>query len=752
MKLRSLISIGTTFTFLLTLSGCSDVQTAPEPEVQIRKVNVYTIHREKFTPVLEILGALEANAEVTIAAEISGTVANISVEQGDFIKADDQLLEFETDDNLLELNYQNALINFQNSKTTLDLIKGSTKNEEKNAQIGVEQSEIALKNATVSDQKTDVSLASQIASGEKVVEVSKSSLQIAQNTLENILQNNEKTKQNLGENSVNVMRSSVSHFRDIIIFSDETLGITLKNEERRIDIPYLSFHNPNLLGEADTEWRALNSKVEDLHEELGALTAENWKNIDTMGSLLSKTHSLAGEFRGFLDLLEDIAANTTTSTTVTEQEISSFSTSIDTYQTVNNGTIAQITGSEQAITDFQLTGPQNIHNAELSVSSAQSQLAAAEQNLIDLKASNDVRKTGTSSAKEVAEKSLEAAKNQLEAVKDSAALRIQSAEAQYENAQNQLAQASLQIGKLEVHSPIKGMITTKNVEEGDTVNAGSMLFIISDLDTLLLKGSILAEEAGKLKEGDPAAITIDGFDSLVGKVSKISLTAEKETRQVPIEISVDNPKHALPVNILASATITLEKEDNALFIPLGSVISEESPSVFVLKPENEVNTAEYREFVTAFEKLKEYSRLTFPYVNLEKPAPGKIAPKEIETDSADSESTKENTVSEEEEPLERFIVEKREITLGRKNGDLVEVLSGLKTREKIVLERVIGLKEGDIVEILPTVSTATEEEVSPGKKSTNPQEKPAIVPTKKPEEETPAKNPPATDTNTDPLT
>jgi len=64
---------------------------------------------------------------------------------------------------------------------------------------------------------------------------------------------------------------------------------------------------------------------------------------------------------------------------------------------------------------------------------------------------------------------------------------------------------------LTIHAPAKGMVTTRIVDEGEVVAAGSPLFDIVDLDRLYLKVYVPEKQIGKIRLGLPARIYSDAF-------------------------------------------------------------------------------------------------------------------------------------------------------------------------------------------------------------------------------------------------
>ena len=69
-----------------------------------------------------------------------------------------------------------------------------------------------------------------------------------------------------------------------------------------------------------------------------------------------------------------------------------------------------------------------------------------------------------------------------------------------------------------VTAPMSGVVITKGVELGETVtsgvssfNAGTVLFTVADLKTLLIKVNLNEVGIGKVKVGQPVRITRDAY-------------------------------------------------------------------------------------------------------------------------------------------------------------------------------------------------------------------------------------------------
>lgn len=147
-----------------------------------------------------------------------------------------------------------------------------------------------------------------------------------------------------------------------------------------------------------------------------------------------------------------------------------------------------------------------------------------------------------------------------------AALRSQGAQAQAT-----LAEQRSNLAELEVASPLKGTVLTRNVELGERVSAGTPLFTLVDLDKLYLKIYVQESDIGKVVLGQDARIYIDSHPKRFfrARISKIAQQAEftpkmVETREervklvFAVELNLEeNPEGLLKPGMPADAVVRL---------------------------------------------------------------------------------------------------------------------------------------------------------------------------------------------------
>jgi RND family efflux transporter MFP subunit len=99
------------------------------------------------------------------------------------------------------------------------------------------------------------------------------------------------------------------------------------------------------------------------------------------------------------------------------------------------------------------------------------------------------------------------------------------------------------INELTFNSPVSGYITQKNVLPNMYVQPETMLYTIADLSDVWVLAQVFQSDAGKIKPGDPAEVTVDAYPGRVfnGRVDYILPQFDMNTRTLPVRLVFPNP-------------------------------------------------------------------------------------------------------------------------------------------------------------------------------------------------------------------
>jgi len=139
------------------------------------------------------------------------------------------------------------------------------------------------------------------------------------------------------------------------------------------------------------------------------------------------------------------------------------------------------------------------------------------------------------------------------------------------------------VGFLTVKSPLAGTVLKTNLKaseislDPDRLYAeGTLLFVVGDLSSLTVYGTILESDRSKVEAGKPAVVQCGKKGWLPAKVSYLSLipSAASEGGRYEIHLEFENPQPDLKEGQLVDFRIIVEKKSDVLAVPVQYVKAE----------------------------------------------------------------------------------------------------------------------------------------------------------------------------------
>jgi len=175
-------------------------------------------------------------------------------------------------------------------------------------------------------------------------------------------------------------------------------------------------------------------------------------------------------------------------------------------------------------------------------------------------------------------------------------------QAQVEQNQASLKQLEEQLSYTTITAPIDGVVLSRDVQVGDAVSSilvlgstATLVMTLGDTHQVYVKGKVDESDIGKVYMGQAARIKVQSFPGkiYVGKVTKIApLGVEKDNvTTFEVQISIDNPSSPgnpsgeLKANMTANAEIVLEEHKNVLTVPEQAVIYDKDRNATVMVPD-----------------------------------------------------------------------------------------------------------------------------------------------------------------------
>lgn len=147
-----------------------------------------------------------------------------------------------------------------------------------------------------------------------------------------------------------------------------------------------------------------------------------------------------------------------------------------------------------------------------------------------------------------------------------------------------LANARYDLSKVRIESPIDGIVTRRNIEEGETVvigtmnNPGTQLLTIADMSIIEAEVEVDETDIPSVQFGQKAKITIDAMPDKTfwGKVTEIgnspiqatATTGQRQATNFKVVVTVDGQIPEVRPGFTCTAEITTATRDKALGVPI----------------------------------------------------------------------------------------------------------------------------------------------------------------------------------------
>jgi HlyD family secretion protein len=150
--------------------------------------------------------------------------------------------------------------------------------------------------------------------------------------------------------------------------------------------------------------------------------------------------------------------------------------------------------------------------------------------------------------------------------------------------ESNLDSAKYDLNKVRVVSPIGGLVTRRNIEEGETAvvgtmnNAGTVLLTIADLSVIETEIEVDETEIPEIRIGQPAKITIDAIPekTFPGKVTEVGNSpiqaaggaAAQRATNFKVVVTIDGEVPGVRPGFTCTAVITTATRQKMMAVPI----------------------------------------------------------------------------------------------------------------------------------------------------------------------------------------
>jgi len=419
------------------------------------------------------------------------------------------------------------------------------------------------------------------------LESMKISVDIAKSTLENTNNILQIKKDNIYKNSKSAIVWSIILDINIINFSDSLLWVTDKNKNLNNSFKtYLSAKNTSFLKQAETKF----IKANKLYLDYKKYYDENidWKkpNKEIILIWLNKWEKVAEELKTLLSIIYNVLDNSIENVYFTLNTINNYKTKISTFWTdiesslltVSWNFILWLKWSYQSLTDFE-------QESNMKILLLEKQLSLAKSNYEEYLATKKWQIRWVKIKSDIANDKLAEITYSLSALKKQKAVALNEIQAKIEEANRNKNIQWIMINNWKIFSPINWIITQKNSEVWQVVQAWSKILQVADNENLKINIELSENDLKNINLFDDILLEVEWINKqILWKVTNIWKSKNIITKKTKIEISINNKSNNIKIWSFTKVLLNKTFKNNEIIIPNSAIISRFMlPWVYILK-------------------------------------------------------------------------------------------------------------------------------------------------------------------------
>lgn len=238
--------------------------------------------------------------------------------------------------------------------------------------------------------------------------------------------------------------------------------------------------------------------------------------------------------------------------------------------------------------------------------SARASLEATRAELIQAEANYKMKKEAFERARELFSKGVISKEeySQAEANYKSALSALKALKYRIKQNQAAVKSAEERLKKTVITSPVDGVVTSLNVEEGEVAiigtmnNPGTVLLTVADLSVMEAEVWVDETDIVRVKPGEKAVVTVDALPDMkfMGVVTEVgnspqsssAVTSTEQAKEYKVVVLLKGDVSQLKPGLTATAEIEVARKKDVLTVPISSIVvrkrkGKEMEGVFVVK-------------------------------------------------------------------------------------------------------------------------------------------------------------------------
>jgi len=172
---------------------------------------------------------------------------------------------------------------------------------------------------------------------------------------------------------------------------------------------------------------------------------------------------------------------------------------------------------------------------------------------------------------------------------EAAQAQLDLARAQFEQARARLDELKITLSNTIIVSPVDGFVGKRFLDPGAFASTNAPIASVVDISRVRMVANLVERDVRRVPAGTAAQVEVDAFpgEKFTGRVSRVAPVFDPATRTAEMEIEVPNPGFRLKPGMYARVQLTVDTRANALTIPRAALVTLDGKNgVFVaVKPQ-----------------------------------------------------------------------------------------------------------------------------------------------------------------------
>ena len=515
---------------------------------------------------LPVSGELRANQNIDLQSKISGRVARVYVDEGDRVRRGQLLIALDDADLRAQVDAARAGVNTATVRYQQQVVGLPAR--EQQVSTGIDTANAALQTAQARYRQALLNEPAQVTQAQTQVDTARETVRTANARLRQsrttAVQTERETRATIGaaEAQVASARAGVAGAQSGVAREQAALAEVRRGARNQ------------QLAQAQAQVNLAEAQLRDAETELNRAKvlaeggAAPQSSVDTAQTRFDVARAQLENARQALSLTTEGA--TTEQVRQAEERVRTAQEQVRQNQAGVTQALAGVQGA-QAARSRVLVAQGEVTAALAALAQAQNGVQNALANLSQIPITRQETR--------VAREAVDQARSQLSQARANrsqvpvARADVSAARVAIQTARAQLQQAQVNLNYAKIYAPVSGVVNTKLTDAGETAGAGSALLNIVSLDRVYFEALVGELQVRSLRAGQTAQINVPavGDTALNGFVSDVIPTANQQTRQFRVRITLPSAPRQLTPGAFARGIITTQRINQTLVVPTEAI-------------------------------------------------------------------------------------------------------------------------------------------------------------------------------------